>query len=131
MKHTISNNTVRARGETSTGMWIVTNEVLVENNEISTEKQSATGVRLNGAQCQIIKNKIEGMGASAIFIGPVRSLKGSNNRCEGNDLSAFRASEAEVVLAKDSKNNVLVGSGGKAKDLGMDNQITGLARITE
>jgi hypothetical protein len=131
MKHTIANNTVRARGETSMGMWIASNEVMVEKNQIITEKQSATPIVVNSAQCQIMRNKIEGMGASAISISPLRSLKGSHNRCEGNDLSAFNASEAEVILGKDSKNNVVMGSSGKGKDLGMDNQITGLTRVTE
>jgi hypothetical protein len=46
-------------------------------------------------------------------------------------VSAFKASVAEVSLFKDSKNNIVVGSGGKAKDLGIDNQIKGLTRVTE
>lgn len=95
------------------------------------EKQSATPIRVNSAQCQILKNKIESMGASAIFISPLRSLKGSNNKCEGNDLNAFKALVAEVILDKDSKNNIVVGSSGRVKDLGIDNQITGLTRVTE
>lgn len=131
MKHTIINNSVRARGETSMGMYIGSNEAIVENNQIITEKQSATPIVVNSAQCQILKNKIEGIGASAIFISPLRSLKGSNNKCEGNDLSAFKASVTEVILDKDSKNNIVVGSSGRVKDLGMDNQIMGLTRVTE
>jgi hypothetical protein len=131
MKHTIAGNTVQARGETSMGMWIGTNEVLVENNEISTEKQSATSIRVNGAQCRILKNKFKGMGTEAIVIAPSKSLTGSNNKCEDNDMSAFKASVAEVSLLQDSKNNIVVGSSGRAKDLGMDNQIKGLTRITE
>lgn len=131
MKHTITNNTVLARGETSMGMWIASNEVIVENNQITTEKQSATPIVINSAQCQILKNKIEGMGVSAIFISPLRSLKGSNNNCEGNDLNAFKASVIEVILDKDSQNNIVRGSSGKVKDLGIDNQIVGLTRVTE
>jgi hypothetical protein len=131
MKHTIAGNTVRARGETSMGMWIASNEVLVENNEISTERQSATSIRVASAQCRILKNKFKGMGTEAIVIAPLKSLTGSNNRCEDNDVSAFKASVAEVSLLKDSKNNIVVGSSGKAKDLGIDNQIKGLTRITE
>jgi hypothetical protein len=131
MKHTIAGNIVRARGETSMGMWIGTNEVLVENNDINTEKQSATGIRVNSAQCRILKNRIEGMGTAAIWIAPVKALTGSNNRCEDNDVSAFRPSVAEVSLLKDSKNNTVVGSSGKVKDLGIDNQIKGLTRVTE
>jgi hypothetical protein len=131
MKHTIAGNTVRARGETSMGMWIGTNEVLVENNQIITEKQSATGIRVNSAQCHILKNRIEGRGTAAILIAPLKSLTGSNNKCEDNDLSTFKASVAEVCLLKDSKNNAVVGSSGRVKDLGIDNQIKGLTRITE
>jgi hypothetical protein len=131
MKHTIAGNTIRARGETSLGMWIASNEALVENNEISSEKQSATGISVSSAQCRILKNKIEGIGKAAIGIAPNKSLTGSNNKCEDNDVSAFKASVAEVNLLKDSKNNLVVGSGGKAKDLGVDNQIKGLTRITE
>jgi len=131
MKHTIVNNIVRARGETSMGMWIASNEVIVQNNQIITEKQSATPIQVNSAYCQILKNMIEGTGTSAIFIGPVRSLKGSNNKCEENDLSAFKASVTEVILDKDSKNNIVRGSAGKVKDLGTDNQIMGLTRVTE
>jgi hypothetical protein len=71
------------------------------------------------------------MGVSAIFISPVRSLKGSNNNCEGNDLNAFKASVIEVILDKDSQNNIVRGSSGKVKDLGIDNQIMGLTRVTE
>ncbi len=131
MKHTIANNTVMARGETSQGIWIASNEVIVENNQIITEKQSATPIAVRSAHCQILNNKIEGMGASAIFIGPSQSLTGSNNKCEGNDLNAFKASVTEVIFDKDSKNNIVVGSSGKAKDLGIDNQIKGLTRVTE
>jgi hypothetical protein len=131
MKHTIAGNTVRARGETSMGMWIASNEVIVENNQIITEKQSAAPIRVNSAQCQILKNKIEGIGIAAIVIAPLKSLTGSNNRCEDNDVSAFKASVAEVSLLKDSKNNIVVGNSGKAKDLGIDNQIKGLTRVTE
>jgi hypothetical protein len=131
MKHTVAGNTVRARGETSMGMWIGTNEVLVENNDISTEKQSATGIRVNGAQCRILKNKFKGMGTEAIVIAPLKSLTGSNNGCENNDVSSFKASIAEVSLLKGSKNNIVAGSGGKVKDLGIDNQIKGLTRVTE
>ncbi len=131
MKHRIAGNTVRVRGETSMGMWIAANEVLVENNQIIAEKQSATGIRVNSAQCRILKNRIEGMGTTAIVIAPSKSLTGSNNKCEDNDVNAFRASDAEVSLLKDSKNNIVVGSSGKAKDLGIDNQIKGLTRVTE
>jgi len=131
MKHTIAGNTVRARGETSMGMWIGSNEVIVKNNQIITEKQSATPIRLIGAQCRILKNKIEGIGSAAIVIAPSKSLTGSNNKCEDNDVSAFKASVAEVSLLTDSKNNTVMGSGGKAKDLGIDNQIKGLTRVTE
>jgi hypothetical protein len=131
MMHTIAGNIVRARGETSMGMWIASNEVLVENNQIITEKQSASGIRVNSAQCRILKNRIEGMGTAAILIAPIKSLTGSNNKCENNDVSAFKASDAEVSLLKDSKNNIVVGSSGKAKDLGIDNQIKGLTRVTE
>ena len=113
------------------GMWLGTNEVVVDNNEISTEKKSATGIRVNGAQCRILKNKFKGTGTEAIVIAPIKSLTGSNNRCEDNDVSAFKASVAEVSLLKGSKNNIVVGSGGKVKDLGIDNQIKGLTRVTE
>jgi len=131
MKHTIAGNTVRARGETSIGMWIASNEALVENNEISTEKQSAVPIRVASAQCRILKNKFKGLGTEAIVISPFKSLTASNNKCEDNDMSAFKASVAEVSLLKDSKNNTVMGSGGKAKDLGIDNQIKGLTRVTE
>jgi hypothetical protein len=131
MKHIIAGNTVRARGETSMGMWIASNEVIVHNNQIITEKKSATGIRVNAAQCRILKNKFKGTGSEAIVIAPIKSLTGSNNRCEDNDVSAFKASVAEVSLLKDSKNNIVVGSGGRAKDLGIENQIKGLTRLTE
>jgi hypothetical protein len=131
MKATITNNTVRARGETSMGMWIASNDMIAENNQIITEKQSATPIRVNSAHCQILNNKIEGIGGAAIVIAPSRSLTGSNNKCENNDLSAFKAEKAEIIFEKDSKNNFVVGSSGKAKDLGVDNQIKGLTRITE
>ena len=131
MKHTVTNNTVLARGETSMGMWIASNEVIVENNQITTEKQSATPISINSGYCQILRNKISGVGASAIYISPNKSLIGSNNKFGGNDLSAFKAGEAEVIFAKDSRNNLVEGSSGKAKDLGTDNQIKGLTRVTE
>jgi hypothetical protein len=131
MKATITNNTVRALGETSMGMWIASNEVIVENNQIITEKQSATSIFINSGYCQIMRNKIEGMGASAIYISPSKSLIGSSNRCRENDLSAFKAEKADVIFDKESKNNSVEGGAGKAKDLGMDNQIKGLKRITE
>jgi len=131
MKHTITNNTVRARGETSVGIFIGTNKALVENNQITTEQTSANGIVINSAQCRILKNKIEGMGTAAIVIAPDKSLTGSNNRCENNDVSSFRASLAEISLGKDSKNNTVVGISGRAKDLGIDNQIKGLTRVRD
>jgi hypothetical protein len=110
MKATITNNTVRARGETSMGMWIASNDMIAENNQIITEKQSATPIRVNSAHCQILNNKIEGIGGAAIVIAPSRSLTGSNNKCENNDLSAFKAEKAEIIFEKDSKNNFVVGT---------------------
>ncbi len=134
MKHTIRNNSIKALGETSMGVAIVTNEAIVENNQISTEKQLASPITVRGAQCQIVKNKIQGSGATAIAIGPsqvLTALTGSNNKCEDNDVSAFKASIAEVSLEKNSKNNIVVGSSGRVKDLGIDNKITGLTRVAD
>jgi hypothetical protein len=134
MKHTIMNNSIKALGETSMGVCIVTNEATVENNQISTEKQSASPITVRGAQCQIVKNRIQGSGATAILIGPsqaLTALTGSNNKCEDNDVSAFKASVAEVSLEKNSKNNIVIGSSGRAKDLGIDNKIAGLTRVTD
>jgi len=113
------------------GMWIASNGVIVENNQIITEKQSATPISITSAHGQILRNKIEGVGGEAILIAPSKELTASDNKCEDNDVNAFKASVAEVSLGKDSKNNIVVGSSGKAKDLGMDNQIKGLTRITE
>jgi len=55
------------------------------------------------------------MGGEAILIGPDKSLTGNNNKCEDNDLSAFKAEKAEVIFEKDSKNNLVVGSNGRQK----------------
>ena len=131
MKHTLLNNTITARGETSMGMWVAANGVIVEGNEIITEKQSANPIIINSSHCQILKNKISGMGNGGILIIPKSALTGSNNKCVGNDLSLFKASVAEVILDKDSKNNIVEGSSGRVKDLGIDNQITGLTRVTD
>ena len=65
------------------------------------------------------------------MIRPAQSLTGNDNKCEDNDVNGFKASIAEVSLGKESRNNIVVGSSGKAKDLGIDNQIKGLTRITE
>jgi hypothetical protein len=65
------------------------------------------------------------------LIAPSKALTGSKNKCEDNDVSGFKATVAEVSLDKDSKNNIVVGSSGKVKDLGIDNQITGLTRVTD
>jgi hypothetical protein len=46
-------------------------------------------------------------------------------------VSAFKASVAEVSLEKNSKNNIVVGSSGRVKDLGIDNKITGLTRVKD
>ena len=71
------------------------------------------------------------MGTAAIVIAPNQSLTGSNNKCENNDVSSFKASLAEISLEKDSKNNIVVGSKGRAKDLGVDNKIKGLTRVKD
>jgi len=41
------------------GMWIGSNEAIVESNQIITEKQSATPILIRSAHCQILRNKIE------------------------------------------------------------------------
>jgi hypothetical protein len=53
------------------------------------------------------KMLVDGVGTSAILIRPVWSLTGSNNKCEGNHLNSSKPSLTQVILDKDSKNNVM------------------------
>ncbi len=131
MKHTIAGNTIKARGETSIGIWIASNEALVEDNEIITEKRWANPIRVSSAKCRILENKIHGMGTTAIYISPIRSLTASNNKVKGNNVTTFKASVTHVYLGKNSKDNIVAGSSGTAKDLGIDNQIDGLIQIAD
>jgi hypothetical protein len=130
-KHTIINNSIRARGETSFGISCLADGAVIDGNAIVTEASGARPLILWSSNVYIAHNKIEGTGMHGLNVSPLGALKGSNNVFVGNDFNQFKASVADVIFEKGANNNLLLDSRGTVSDLGSGNQIEGLKPVSK
>jgi len=130
-KYIVINNAIRARGQTSMGIFVPSDNAVISNNAVLAEGSEAWGIIHFTSNCYIAHNRIEGRGAHAIQIVPMRGQLGSKNFLIGNDFSQFKASRCDIALEKDSKYNVVGGSSGTVVDQGSGNQIEGLKSVAK
>ena len=131
IRHVILHNSVRARGKTSVGVWVLTDGALVRNNHVVTEGPEAHAIRAVGSNTYIGRNKIEGSGALGLELVPTAPMTASGNEMEGNDFEQFKAAVVDVMVDKGANGNFVVGTNGSVIDLGAGNEIRGLKRLTK
>jgi hypothetical protein len=131
LKHTITNNSIKARGQRSAGIAAFTDGVVIEGNAVATEAPGAISLFLASGNGFIAHNKIEGTGIHGLMAMPWGPLKASNNLFIGNNFTQFKASVADVIFQKEANNNLLLGGSGTVTNLGSGNQITGLKPISK
>jgi len=69
-------------------------------------------------------NRLEGAGSGpGLLVKPWKSLKGSKNLIVGDNLNLFKTSASDVVLDKDSCNNLFVSASCKIAALGSNDLI--------
>lgn len=121
-KITISKNTIQANGALSSGIISLSDGTVIQENHIELNNGPKTkGITQFGSNGTISKNKIVGTGTWAIGTVSWKSLKGSGNTFELNDLSGFKASTADFYCT--GNNNTFVGPECKVVDKGEGNNI--------
>jgi hypothetical protein len=122
-KTIVVENHIETRGETSGGIWLLSDGgVLMSNDIILNGGPQAKGILVLGSNGLIAHNKIAGPGLCSMMAVPSQSkvLLGCGNCFVDNDTSAFKASMAHVLLQ--GNNNLLVGACGKVVDKGEGNR---------
>ncbi|UCH08689.1 MAG: hypothetical protein JSV55_06925, partial [Deltaproteobacteria bacterium] len=114
-------NHVETRGETSQGILLLSDGVVLMSNDIILNGgPQAKGILAIGSNGLIAHNKITGSGLCSMIAMPGQVFEGCGNSFVDNDTSAFKASMAHVLLQGD--NNLLVGACGKVVDKGEGNK---------
>jgi len=114
-------NYIETRGETSGGIFLLSDGVVLMSNDIILKGgPKAKGILVFGSNGLIAHNKIAGSGLCTMMTVPVKVFEGCRNSFVDNDTSAFKASMAHVLLQGD--NNLLVGACGKVVDKGEGNK---------
>jgi hypothetical protein len=117
----IMGNYVEVRGDTSVGIFMLSDGAVMRSNEIMVGGGSeAKAIMQFGSSCLIANNKIQGSGQCAVFTMPWKTFAGCRNTFVGNNISPFKASMAHVFLQ--GNNNLLVGACGKVVDKGEGNK---------
>ena len=124
IKYIVLNNGIRTRGKASAGIGALTDGVVIVNNAIISEGGEAFGLGVYSSDGYIAYNRIEGVsGRPAMFVRPLKPLKGSKNVFVDNYLKQSKSSTADVVFEKDASNNSFIGHTCKVTDLGSNNSI--------
>jgi hypothetical protein len=120
-KFIVVGNHIETRGETSGGVWLLSDGVVLMSNDIVLNGgPQAKGILAYGSNGLIAHNKIAGSGVCSMMAVPGKVLLGCGNSFVDNDTSAFKASMAHVLLQ--GNNNLLVGACGKVVDKGEGNR---------
>jgi hypothetical protein len=120
----VDSNAIRTRGKTSTGIIALTDGVVIVNNAIVSEGTEVSGLSVFSSDGYIAYNRMEGVSSRpAMFVRLLKSLKGSKNVFVDNDLKQFKSSTADLVLEKDSCNNLFIGPSCKVNDLDSNHSI--------
>ena len=121
-KTVVTSNHIEVRGATSFGITVIADGGIINSNHIVMGGgPKANGILQLTSNSLISNNTIEGSGLCAALTMPFKSLKACGNTFVGNDLSLFKALEANVLLQ--STDNILIGKCGKVVDKGHRNQI--------
>jgi hypothetical protein len=99
---------------------------VVEKNSVTMHNSQVFAVGLNGLVTNAVvgENKIDGDGGAALFVDGFDQDMASLNRFQGNDITHFTSSVADVYFGPGSHDNVLVGHCGSIIDLGVNNSAT-------
>ena len=120
-KFIVVGNHIETRGETSGGVWLLSDGVVLMSNDIVLNGgPQAKGILAYGSNGLIAHNKIAGSGLCSMMAVPGKVFEGCGNSFVDNDTSGFKASMAHVLLQ--GNNNLLVGACGKVVDKGVDNR---------
>jgi hypothetical protein len=141
----IMNNVIELNGVTSMGIVNIWNGAVLTGNRIAvhtdiaavTDRLSTSGgVLATGSNQILMHNRIEGEGCNAIrYGGTTDGQERFSSVSKANHVSAFHAFEggfekcATYWLEPASHDNVVVGDSGSAIDDGLNNKVTGLARV--
>lgn len=118
----ILDNHIETRGDTSGGIFLLSDGVaLISNDIILKGGPKAKGIMVLGSNGLITHNKISGSGLCTMMTASFNVFEGCRTSFVDNDTSAFKASLADVVLQ--SRCNVLIGTCGKVIDQGQGNKI--------
>jgi hypothetical protein len=120
-KFIVVGNHIETRGETSGGVWLLSDGVVLMSNDIILNGgPQAKGILAYGSNGLIAHNKIAGSGLCSMMALPGKVLLGCGNSFVDNNTSNFKASMAHVLLQ--GNNNLLVGACGKVVDKGEGNR---------
>jgi hypothetical protein len=128
--HTVTRNTVRARGQTpsSVGIALMLDKAVVNDNRVTLEGPGTWGMVVNGSHNRIEQNQLDGSGTFGILVVPVPQVGADNNELTRNEFGQLRAARGNVMLMKGANHNRVVGSTGTVTDLGEGNVTDGLRR---
>lgn len=117
----VMDNYLKVRGDTSIGVCTLSDGAFIASNDIMVKGGSeAKGILQYGSNGLIANNRVQGSGQCALFAAPWKTFVGSGNTFVGNNLSAFKATLAHVLLQGD--NNMLAGASGQVIDKGKGNK---------
>jgi len=100
---------------------------IIDKNHVIMHNSQFGGMSLYGlvSSGYIGENKIEGDGAFALQVfGFEPQTTASSIRLQGNDISHFTSSVADVFFSVDTQDNVLLGHCSSLIDLGVNNRVT-------
>ena len=119
----VMSNHIEAKGELSSGIISLADEVTVFNNEIVLSGGSKSKAIVHtGSNGFVANNKIRGSGAFGIIAMPYRGVqKGNHNTFVNNEVKLLKASMAEFLC--EGGNNTIVGCPCNLQDKGKDNKI--------
>jgi len=124
IKYIVANNAIRTRGKTSAGIVSFSDGAVIVNNAIVSEGTEAACLAVCSSDGYIAHNKLEGAGSKpAVVVMPWKPFKGSKNVFIDNDLTQFKSSTADVVLNKDTSDNLFIGHRCKVGNLGSNNSV--------
>ena len=119
-KIVIMDNYIESSGELARAIVSIGDGTVILGNRILIKGGSKSkGIIQLGSNGFVARNKIEGSGACAMQVIPVKVLKGSGNTFAWNDVKEFKASSMDFLCV--GNNNTLVGTSCKVVDKGKGN----------
>jgi len=103
---------------------------VVEHNDVTMHRSMFGGLTIYGQvdPSLVANNRLHGDGAFALLVTTfLGSEDGRGHVFQGNNLTGFASSVADVFFDANTRENVLVGNPGTVLDLGINNQITGFS----